>query len=169
MKRRKDLRRSLKLQLPGFFASLRMTAFKGIAATCKAPPFPAVSNMTRTFVSTLLTTFSLHGSAAQGGCEHYGHLLKGISGNAAESARHEFVRPLSHGLRRVCLRHDCRRRRLCGVRMAGVSLRRVHETEKEVQAGVIFSARDHVSQKEPSDQEHDDNQGDGRRGYCVPY
>jgi hypothetical protein len=51
--------------------------------------------------------------------------------------------------------------------MAGVSLRRVHETEKELQACVIFSARDHVGKKKPNDQEHDDNQGDGRKGHCV--
>jgi len=35
----KDPRSSLKLQLPGFFASLRMTTFKGFSAACEAPPF----------------------------------------------------------------------------------------------------------------------------------
>jgi hypothetical protein len=51
--------------------------------------------------------------------------------------------------------------------MASVNLRRVHETEKEVQACVVFSAGYHVGKKKPNDQEHDDSQGDGRKGYGV--
>jgi len=38
----KDLRSSLKMQLPRFFASPRMTVPKRFSAGCEAPPFPAL-------------------------------------------------------------------------------------------------------------------------------
>jgi len=43
----KDLRSSLKLQLPGFFASLRMTTSKGFPATRTAPPLSAPGEESR--------------------------------------------------------------------------------------------------------------------------
>jgi hypothetical protein len=35
----KDLCLCLKIQIPGFFAALKMTALKRFSATCLAPPF----------------------------------------------------------------------------------------------------------------------------------
>jgi hypothetical protein len=109
----------------------------------------------------------LHGSTAQRGCENHWQFLPHGQRTAAFGVGSDIVRLRLHAVRCSCFGHGYRSPKNVWVGTIGGGCRPAHKAEEKLQACVIFSARDHVSQKKPNDQEHDYNQGDGEMG-TVP-